>query len=212
MRSSKSEERRAKENDGCPSAARGSSALALRLAWPFSAAAFLMALAACQPAVRYRTLSFFFDGVPDPNAPQAPSHTQTREAALYHPEPRATPDRPIPPPIVSVHKPYAENQCQQCHDMSKRFVPMAVDPTLCDKCHKEQRIREGWDHGPVNLGTCIPCHSRPPHDSIWPHLLAKPVPDLCLDCHLEDVTRVAAYHLVPELPQCTLCHDAHRMY
>ena len=175
-----------------------------------AAAAVVLACAiACQPKARYRTLSFFFDGVPNPDAPVEVANRAPRESSPFHPiRGRAV---ATPPPIVSVHKPYTSGQCAQCHD-PVTMAPRALDATLCDQCHLEQRLREGWAHGPINLGTCMPCHSRPPHDSIYPHLLEKPVPDLCLDCHAEDMAREETYHAVPEVDACILCHDPHRMY
>ena len=94
--------------------------------------------------------------------------------------------------------------------MSSGFAPGAKDAALCDRCHKEQRIREGWDHGPINLGTCVPCHR--PHESEYPYLLEKPMPDLCLDCHGTEMEKYQFYHAVPDVSNCSTCHDPHRMY
>jgi len=55
------------------------------------------------PRERYRTLSFFFDGVPDPDAPKV-----VRTAAATGPAVAAH-------PIISRHKPYVENKCDLCH-------------------------------------------------------------------------------------------------
>jgi predicted CXXCH cytochrome family protein len=88
--------------------------------------------------------------------------------------------------------------------------PLAIDARLCDRCHGEQRQREGWNHGPINLGTCIPCHRA--HESPYPHLLDRPVPQLCLHCHVDALEIMPQYHQVADLEDCTQCHDPHRMY
>ena len=176
------------------------------------AAAALLILAfsalACSPVARHRVLNFFFDGVPGGKGDAVKAE---RPPSLFHPTaaPLTTP-RPTPPPIVSVHKPWAERQCRVCHESEGRFVPISLDEKLCDRCHREQREREGWSHGPINLGTCVPCHR--PHDSPYPRLLELPVPELCLICHREDLARQEKHHEVPNIRDCIACHDPHRMY
>jgi predicted CXXCH cytochrome family protein len=124
------------------------------------------------------------------------------------PPPKAT-ARPGPPPIVSTHKPVADHQCRMCHQSNRGYYePIGVDEQLCDRCHKDLRLSQGWNHGPINLGTCLPCHRA--HESPYPHLMDRPLPELCLLCHAEDVDRTPKYHQVPNLNQCTACHDPHR--
>lgn len=170
-------------------------------------------LASCTPVGRYEALSFFFDGVPPPPGMEVSEEGQdltvADEGSLIPPpaQPRAT---PTPVIIASRHEPYARNQCRECHNMQGRYGIPPVDATLCDQCHKEQRIREGWNHGPINLGTCIPCHKA--HESRYEHLLSEPIPGLCLDCHVEVKQSAPDYHDVPEFEQCTACHDPHLMY
>lgn len=191
-----------------------------RVAMALGCALVACVVAACAPESRYRTLSFLFDGVPAPSG-----------MAVDFPIGEAEEGRPayrtifngglslaakgeIPAPKVvfkSIHKPVAENRCLECHDPSIGFDKMpAHDAGLCDKCHLEQRQREGWDHGPINLGACIPCHVA--HESPNEHLLSKPVPDLCLTCHKEDLERPETYHDVPNIDECVACHNPHRMY
>ncbi|GAB4321391.1 MAG: hypothetical protein Kow0059_16090 [Candidatus Sumerlaeia bacterium] len=167
---------------------------------------------ACAPTTRYQVLSFFFDGVPNPNAQpgnglaQAVTLSEFRRTVAALPKARP---RPAPPKIVSVHRPVAERQCRQCHDLSLGTLDVAPDARLCDNCHHDLRVREGWNHGPINLGTCVPCHK--PHESIHPHLLEQPAPDLCLSCHTELVARNASYHQVDNFDQCVSCHNPHRI-
>ncbi|MCL5270033.1 MAG: hypothetical protein M1457_05670 [bacterium] len=170
-------------------------------------------LLACAPAARHDLLTFFFDGVPSgKEVPSTAAIGPTSARIQRPPMAVAYPIRlvPTPPPIVSVHKPFAERQCTECHQISRGMEPLANDERLCDKCHGEQRRRQGWNHGPINLGTCIPCHRA--HDSAYPHLLDRPIPQLCLFCHVGALENMPAYHQVAELNDCTKCHDPHRMY
>lgn len=166
------------------------------------------ALLACSPGTRVKVLGFFFDGVPGaPNARPTPAELARRQAAFNPANPSATP-RPTPLPVVSTHRPVAERRCGECHQREGRFVPVDVGDHVCDKCHKERREREKWDHGPINLGACVPCHRA--HDSPYPHLLDQPEPELCLQCHKDDMQRPVKEHQgAGAKKSCTLCHDPH---
>src|SRR3954463_6769787 len=66
----------------------------------------LLALfAGCSTEKRYKVLSFFFDGVPNPNAPAAGTGdefaAERADGAVR--------------PVAYVHKPYAQNKCNECH-------------------------------------------------------------------------------------------------
>lgn len=168
-----------------------------------------LAFAACASGQRHRVLSFLFDGVPDPNAPT------TTTLPTHRKRPYLLPHRPAQPivvpaalPYVSKHKPFGDRQCSGCHDLSSGNDTMTRTVMLCDRCHQEQRVREKWGHGPINLGMCTPCHKA--HQSPYPHLLEEPVPDLCQRCHEDVLEQRPAYHQIPELNQCTRCHDPHR--
>ncbi len=161
--------------------------------------------AACAPATRQRVLTFFFDGVPGAGGEMAA--TGPEAPSRYRPKvtPLAT---PVPVVMVSVHAPVFQRKCNTCHDPMRGLEPREQGMKLCDECHGEERKAKQWNHGPINLGTCVPCHRA--HESQYPHLLQQPVPDLCTDCHRHDFGMDAAYHAVPDLGNCTRCHDAHR--
>lgn len=160
---------------------------------------------ACTPATRFKTLTFFFDGVPGSKPAPPPRQPKT---AITIPGQTPRPPRPTPLPIISTHKPVVERQCEQCHVQGGGISPIAMDIKLCDKCHKQEREQKGWSHGPINLGTCIPCHRA--HESPYPHLLDKPVPDVCVICHDDVMTNIKIYHKVSNLKRCTECHDPHK--
>lgn len=176
-----------------------------------------LSVPSCSPVSRYRVLSAVFDGVPPPPGMEVPApalETQGPTSALSDGLARLRAERrPRAKPgivILSVHKPVADRQCDQCHNLDSPGGDMAKDATLCDKCHADQRREQGWDHGPINLGTCIPCHL--PHRSSHEHLLAMAVPDLCLNCHQAVTPEGPDYHRVDNFASCTTCHDPHRMY
>ena len=174
----------------------------------------LLAAAACAPEQRYDTLSFFFDGVPpppgvlpaEPDPAAASRHDVVTEVGFTPVVQRPTSLQPV----VYVHTPVRRRECRECHDTAGTMAVLGNGAQLCDKCHYEQRVREGWDHGPINLGTCIPCHAA--HSSPYEHLLEQPLPGLCLECHQADMDRNEEYHTIPNVDACTECHDPHSMY
>lgn len=186
----------------------------------------------CSPARHYRTLSFFLDGVPDPNAPVA-----VAAAEPDGPSPSGRPSRPQRiGPGGSVHKPVLQRDCGACHQYSVDKPGTAARGTsllttyrtggnksnlaqpirlLCVGCHTaygpETAVAEGlWLHGPVGAGACTFCHEQ--HDSPYRKLLRAPKPrELCLQCHMETDLRANDEH--PELEDiddCIDCHDPHR--
>lgn len=177
-----------------------------------------LAVVACSPMTRYQVLSFLFDGVPPPPghvAEPRPREDRGRPTSAFAAGLRTIREEAIrpqaPPRIASVHEPYQERNCGLCHDMTHSGMKdPARDASLCDRCHLDQRQEQGWDHGPINLGTCIPCHV--PHASIHEHLLSVPVPDLCLDCHVDVTPASHEDHDVENFNNCVECHDPHRMY
>src|SRR6185436_13604056 len=54
----------------------------------------------------YEALSFFFDGVPDPNAPPVPENTGELGSITGGGGGKT---------VAFIHKPYAENKCDACH-------------------------------------------------------------------------------------------------
>lgn len=183
--------------------------------WPTWMTAFLVVLIAggwsmaCTQMTRYQMLTFFFDGVPDPNAPVA-EQQQTPEISEWR---MSLPEvEPVVAPsamIVSRHEPVTRRQCDQCHQSGTGMVPLAFDAQLCDRCHRDERVNNGWDHGPISLGTCLPCHRA--HESPFPHLLDQPQPELCFYCHETVAERRIEEHQVEDFGSCTRCHDPHRM-
>jgi predicted CXXCH cytochrome family protein len=91
-------------------------------------------------------------------------------------------------------------------------VAVTAQGAMCGKCHGDY-VRTSafdWVHGPVALGECGLCHL--PHRSLIAGLLTKPVPDLCLSCHLVLGIPDRPYHrpaATGQIRACTDCHDPH---
>jgi predicted CXXCH cytochrome family protein len=188
----------ARSNAACTKPRWGGSILAL-----LTLAALAICFAAfelgCTAEKRYKVLSFFFDGVPDPNAPKvavdSSGNPLTRPGAL-------------PGITVVLHKPYADNNCGACHESAtgtyEQFTKLP--PEVCLKCHAKVPSEYTIMHGPVSAGECLLCHT--PHESSIAHLLKDPPPGVCTQCHVSELLpKEPADHLTNR--SCLDCHTAH---
>jgi predicted CXXCH cytochrome family protein len=149
----------------------------------------------CSPKKHYKVLSFFFDGVPDPNAPArgAPGQLDATGRVI----------------MASVmHKPYQENRCDACHTSQNAFENLST-PTeeSCLKCH--DKVKEPWTflHGPVAATQCLWCHD--PHRSTVPSLLRHPAGKLCRECHTQELLDPGVPEHVDLTADCLQCHYGH---
>jgi predicted CXXCH cytochrome family protein len=153
----------------------------------------ILMLGCSSPEKRYQVLSFFFDGVPDPNAPVHVIGSKVGDS---------TGNRTV------VHKPYADNQCNSCHlNTNDIFARAQVREDLCVSCHAGTPVQYAVMHGPVVNNACQMCHV--PHSSALPHLLRQPSPGLCTQCH--EPGGLALMHKQPLDPKasCIDCHSGH---
>lgn len=138
----------------------------------------------------YEILSFFFDGVPDPNAPPGAGGRPIRESPTY-----------------SVHPPFAERNCVDCH--ARRFNMTSVDASVCLKCHEGITEALPHMHGPVVAMACLWCHS--PHESPYAALLKGPDREVCGACHTPQMlggTDVPEHGADSDVA-CLECHSGH---
>lgn len=138
----------------------------------------------------YKTLSFFFDGVPDPTAKAKAGDGS---------------DSTIAAAVIS-HKPFAEEKCEECH--RTQYRPSRNDPSACLKCHDKVMDKNPWTHGAVAGGACIWCHN--PHESARKWLLRGPDRKVCAQCHSASMmkTSTVAAHHDPNIG-CLECHYGH---
>lgn len=160
-------------------------------------------LISCDEAERYKTLTFFFDGVPPPGStgPQG----EPLDSNLLEP------DQAGQTPAWYVHEP--RKDCTTCHGKRKQrgFTSetylIAQEPDLCYKCHDDYTVSAPFVHGPVAVGQCLFCHN--PHKSRIKHLLKDSEPGLCYLCHDVSTIELIAAHSPDQLSSCTNCHNPH---
>lgn len=155
--------------------------------------------AGCSPETHYKMLSFFFDGVPDPNAPAGGAGDATLSGSAVV--------------IVSRHPPYAENNCFACHASASAVMLTQDDSALCLRCHEKIVDQYPFMHGAVVGQACLWCHE--PHESPNEHLLRQPAPAVCLQCHGDELQRRndANAFIIPQhsdlSKSCLTCHVGH---
>lgn len=165
----------------------------------------LIYLSACSTTHNYKTLSFFFDGVPKPAGETQVQLTDTlnsSDTSLL----ALNAIRKASPSMV-VHSPYQDKQCNSCHDQSKMGKLTKSLPDLCYQCHEDFSNKYKAIHGPVAGGQCTMCHS--PHTSSNTGLLTRTNQSLCLYCHESKQIMETEAHLTIKDAACTDCHNPH---
>ena len=152
----------------------------------------------CSVRKNYKTLSFFFDGVPDPNAPVKRLSTSSNAAAGSNEQ--------LPAPKMYRHKPYADGKCEECHAADKKHL-VTVKAELCLKCHAPAVKQYPVMHAPVAIGQCLWCHE--PHESDSPQLLKTTAAQLCLQCHDPELLPSDIKPHQSDQANCLACHVGH---
>lgn len=197
---------------------------------------FAAGITACSQNSRYHVLTFFFTGVPDPNAiaeekqalasqndGQVPVVRQRRQLEYLTQTP------------FFVHGPFGAGQCELCHatTASKPFrtgmgkvsesetaMTQSIGPRLafpleelCVTCHSEKSAEVAkanglWQHGPVANGWCTICHS--PHKAARQYnLLDDNNVELCTQCHSQEDLLMTEEHRKETSTNCVTCHNPH---
>ena len=154
------------------------------------------------PQARYRVLSVFFDGVPNPDAQVTRTQSaQNDPTAVYR------------KPTNSVHKPFAANDCSACHTggaeaaIGSSGSESVLDSDICMKCHQPIPTQFAVMHAPVAAKACLFCHD--PHEASQPHLLKMPAPMLCTQCHDRSLLGKKPPEHLDEKMNCLECHTGH---
>ena len=158
-------------------------------------------ISGCNRHARYRTASFFFDGVPNPDEP--PRKTAAEDGGQS--------GITVPAPIYKHPAAGENNECSLCHGAgmpSKFTIP---PPDICLNCHSKIKEDRAFIHAPAALD-CLVCHDI--HQSTEKSLVRKTGNLLCLGCHYREPTKeareTAAHRDVPEDKfYCLSCHDPH---
>ncbi len=165
----------------------------------------MVSLSSCSPEVSYRTLSFFFDGVPDFNkTKQTPPKNGVNG---NHNGNQVATSKAGAIPVTFKHKPFSDHQCTACHDKGMGSFLLKPQPASCYSCHADFATRFKYVHGPVAGGYCSECHE--PHKANNKQLLTHSGKEICTPCHvLADVMRNPVHEEIGD-DACTLCHDPH---
>lgn len=159
---------------------------------------------ACSVEKRYRMLSFFFDGVPDPFADSLSVESDT---VLVPEEDSSTFFAHLVKPEFLVHQPYRDRECSMCHEQGSMSNLSTSQPDLCYSCHTNFSEIYSNEHGPSVGGYCTQCHN--PHRSKNESLLERQGLDLCLNCHGSDQFFESVFHYPSDELRCDNCHDPH---
>jgi predicted CXXCH cytochrome family protein len=149
---------------------------------------------------RYRVLSVFFDGVPNPNA-------TTQESGLVAlSNPGAGSARPV---LLSIHKPYVDKQCQACHETAQGVVSASVlNNDSCVQCHEQVLTQYPKMHEAVTNKACLWCHE--PHGSRFTKLLRTDAAALCTQCHDRGLLSTNTPEHQSAEGSCLACHTGHK--
>lgn len=148
----------------------------------------------CSVEKHYDLLSYFFDGVPDPNA-----SLDGPESGLFARNPRV---------VYKRHVPFAERLCFDCHSNPSDMKMDRNDSNICLNCHDGVPDQYAYMHGPVVAISCLQCHD--PHQSQHDYLLRVSTSELCQFCHNQEMLGVShEQQHVKQEEQCLNCHSGH---
>ena len=153
----------------------------------------------CSQGARERLGTFFFE-IPEegeqPAAVDVPSQAASEPPMLALAVSK----------YKSMHGPYGERKCLDCHDPAKSRRVREDFMDACSGCHVRY-FGADVGHAPAAEGECASCHD--PHRSVQVHLLKQPVLDTCVECHDEPEDLSEDAHGVEGVENCATCHDAH---
>jgi predicted CXXCH cytochrome family protein len=165
----------------------------------------LIYLSGCTSTHSYKTLSFFFDGVPNPqekisihklDSLTKADSTVLKENLIVEAK-----------PLMNFHSPYQSKECASCHDQSTMGKFTMPQPELCYQCHDNFKNAYKVLHGPVGGGQCTECHN--PHQSLNENLLTRTNQAICTYCHdLEQLIKLEVHRKIKDV-SCLECHNPH---
>jgi predicted CXXCH cytochrome family protein len=153
----------------------------------------------CEARARYRVLSIFFDGVPNPDKTMVSADNKQNAGGRPEADAGAREAKQY-----TEHGPYAAKLCEGCHQRGTNKLLLPIE-SLCLYCHSVAMDKKRV-HGPIASGGCKVCHD--PHSSSNRFLLVSDSKEFCLYCH--DKNEIATREVHRDMTtECTTCHDAH---
>jgi len=166
---------------------------------------FSLLLVCCSEKENYKVLTFFFDGVPDPNAKiETKNKTNKIDSSKIKRRMNIVKQAELK---VFFHEPFKERLCNECHDFeggNKLIKPL---PDLCFSCHDDFFEEKQFKHGPAVSGNCTMCHH--PHFTDQEFMMKRKGREVCLYCHDENNIMVKPIHKENGSKLCWTCHDPH---
>jgi predicted CXXCH cytochrome family protein len=160
----------------------------------------------CSRETRYKTLTFFFTGVPPLDNSDAPAQAvQGQQESGQTVLAEDIPKQELLP--FKKHPPFAEGKCGACHNTANGNKLFTEPEKLCFRCHENFADEYHWVHGPAAVGSCNQCHE--PHQSRNEHLLISRTQDICFKCHRRADILSQTYHMFGQETLCTDCHSPH---
>ncbi|MDF1548427.1 MAG: cytochrome c3 family protein [Bacteroidales bacterium] len=159
----------------------------------------------CTTQKKYEVLSFFFDGVPNPQT--ADIDLVADSLSVKDSTTLLAKSNGVAKPGFQIHSPYGKKECVSCHDQKSIGKTIDSQPQLCYKCHTDYKESSRVVHGPVGGGYCSNCHD--PHKSQLEKLLKQPAEQLCLHCHDSTTIYTSKFHINSDKNTCIECHNPH---
>lgn len=161
----------------------------------------------CDPLTVHKVTSTVFDGVPSMPSPEQYCKDYHQNALQAEREAAKQKEAQASQGDLSVHPPYAEKRCNDCHNKETDSGFVTEKEALCAVCHKNF-LKGTYAHGPAAVGSCLECHL--PHNSPNPSLLKKRNGELCATCHREQRQAASLHKTVAEKSiSCVKCHNPH---
>ena len=166
------------------------------------------------PVTDHAVKSFFFDGVPP--LPTLDKLCEPHLEDLFNEYYEARIEETIygaeegtrsADSATSIHPPFRDKLCLNCHDFTKENLLQLPKNKLCFKCHKNF-ITGTFVHGPVAVADCLACHF--PHQSPNRSLLRRSRNEICGKCHQERRQAYAMHNrVIAHGMFCVDCHNPH---
>lgn len=168
----------------------------------------ILTITGCDPVTRHKALTTFFDGVPSlPPQEQLCKEYVEKLKADQESTDKQRQDVTSVSREKSIHPPYSEKRCSDCHDKDKQDGLIRPKKELCFVCH-EDFVKGAFVHGPAAVGDCLTCHL--PHTANFPSLLKLDKSQICSTCHREKRLATSLHDMVMEKKMnCPDCHDPH---